>query len=210
MGNRGKRFKCFQAPVKGTEGQILGFIDTWKAVIKTPSNFFEKMSKTGGYVDPLKFLLICNIPSAIFMGLFNGAALASILGVATLAIAPLFMLIFTVIATFIGAIFVHIGVLIFAGKDRSGFEATFGILSYAQAVAVVSWIPLIGIIPALYGIYLGVVGIMKVHQTTGFRAVLAYLGIIFLLGVIVAAVVIFAIYSSMVSGGQSFPQLILE
>jgi hypothetical protein len=182
----------------------MGFVDTWKAVIQTPSNFYENMPKTGGFVDPLKFLLICNVPSAIFMGLFYGAAMGVILGPLVFVIMPPLILIATAIGAFIGAAFIHLGVLLFAGKDKSGFESTFRILSYAQAVAVASWIPLVGIIPALYGLYLGVVGIMKVHQTTGFRAVMAYIGLVFLLGgVIVAAVVIFAIYSSMMStGGQ--------
>jgi hypothetical protein len=185
----------------------MGFIDTWKAVIQTPSNFFENMPTTGGYVEPLKFVLICNIPTAIFSGFIYGSAFSQILGPSSFIIFPPLMLVAAIIGIFVMSLFVHIGVLIFAGEKKSGIEATFRALSYAQAVVVATWIPLLGLIPALYGIYLGVVGIMKVHQTTGFRAVLAYLGLIFFLaGIIVAAVVIFAIYSSMVSSaGQELP-----
>ena len=178
----------------------------WKAVITTPSNFFENMPKSGGYIDPLKFLLICNIPSALFMGLFQGAAMGVMAGTAGFLIIPPLILIVTAIGAFIGTAFIHIGVIIFAGKDKSGFESTFRILSYAQAVAVASWIPLIGLIPALYGLYLGILGVYKVHKTTAIRAVLAYLGISLVLGIIVAGVVIFAIYSSMMSNaGTQLP-----
>lgn len=185
----------------------MGFIDTWKAVITTPSNFFENMPKTGGYIDPLKFLLICNTPGALFMGIFYMTPLLTMTGPLVLLIMPPLMLVLAAIGAFIGAAFTHLGVIIFAGKERSGYESTFRILAHVQAVAVASWIPLVGIIPALYGLYLGVVGIMKVHQTTGFRAVLAYIGLAFLLGgIIVAVVVIFAIYSSMMSStGQELP-----
>ena len=177
----------------------MGFIDTWKAVIKTPTNFYENMPTGGGFVDPLKFLLICNIPSALFMGLFYGASIMSMTGPLVFLILPPMMLVLAAVGAFIGAAIIHLGVLIFAGPRKSGFESTFRILSFAQAVAVASWIPLVGVIPALYGIYLGILGVYKVHKTTAVRAVLAYLGIALVLGVIVAAIVIFAIYSSMVS-----------
>jgi hypothetical protein len=162
------------------------------------------MPKTGGYADPLKFVLICLIPNAVFMGLLYGGILSMVLGpvgAIGLILGPLIIMVTGVIAVFIISILVHIGVIIFAGQNKGDFEATFRIVSYVEAIAVVSWIPFIGSLLALYGIYLAIVGIMKVHKTSAIRAILAYFGLMVLVGSIVAALVIVAIYSDMSSQG---------
>src|SRR5215217_1765159 len=51
--------------------------------------------------------------------------------------------------------------------NNTGYEATFRVAAYSSVVYLVSWIPVLGwIVGAIYGIYLGVVGIRAVHGTT--------------------------------------------
>ena len=177
----------------------MGFIDTWKTVIQTPSNFFENMPTSGGYEKPLKFAVICYIPLAIL------SILAGLItfDVTTILSSPLLLLL-GVIAVLIQSFFVHIGVIIFAKENMKEFESTVRVVSYSSAVVLitnsVSWIPVIGTLISipftLYGIYLGVVGIMKVHQTTGFRAAMAYLSLLIAVGILVTVVIISAIYTN--------------
>ena len=52
------------------------------------------------------------------------------------------------------------------GATNSGFQATFRVASYTQVTSLVNWIPFIGPLLALYGIYLSIVGIREMHKTT--------------------------------------------
>jgi hypothetical protein len=82
--------------------------------------------------------------------------------------------------------------MLIVGSRNSGFEATFRVGAYAAVTSLVSWIPFIGGILALYGIYLGIVGIREMHNTTTGKAALVVLipvAIIFLLVLALIALV---------------------
>jgi hypothetical protein len=61
------------------------------------------------------------------------------------------------------------------GQNNSGFASTFGVASYTQVTGLVNWIPIVGPLIALYGLYLSVVGIREVHGTTTGKAALVVL-----------------------------------
>jgi hypothetical protein len=179
---------------------VKGFIDTWKQVLSKPSAFFTNMSPKGGYKEPLTFVLVCYIPFAIFAPFLD----IFYLDLPVLTLPPLALLI-GLIVVFAESIVVHAGVLIFARGKRKGFESTLRVMSYAQATAVFLWIPVAGPIISLYGIYLGIVGIMKAHKTTRIRAVFAYFGIITFIGIIGGAVAIYLIHIGMAESSVQLP-----
>jgi hypothetical protein len=98
---------------------------------------------------------------------------------------------------FIGAGILHLLVMVIVGSRNSGYEATFRVGAYTAVTSLVSWIPFIGWIASLYGIYLAIVGIREVHTTTTGKAALvvlipvAVLLFIFLVLAIVVGVAIF-------------------
>lgn len=190
-----ERLKTKMSPVKR-------FIDTWKEVLSKPSAFFTKMPPKGGYKEPLKFVLVCYIPFAIFTFFTE----IFYLDFPALLLPPLALLI-GIIVVFVQSIIVHVGVRIFAGEKNKGFESTLRVISYASATAVFLWIPIIGALIPLYGIYLGIVGLMKVHKTTRIRAFLAYFGISTFIGIIAAAIAIYLIYSGMVESSVQLPEI---
>ncbi|AKJ38487.1 YIP1 family protein [Methanosarcina barkeri] len=55
------------------------------------------------------------------------------------------------------------------------YEGTVRFISYATAVLVLSWIPIVGWIAGIYGIYLYIVGGMHVHDVSMARSVIAVL-----------------------------------
>jgi hypothetical protein len=84
------------------------------------------------------------------------------------------------------------------GTTNSGFGATFRVASYTSVTSLVTWIPLIGGLLGLYGIYLAVVGIREMHGTTTGKAVVVVLFpvililVLALLGLLVAGAVFFS------------------
>jgi hypothetical protein len=65
---------------------------------------------------------------------------------------------------------VYLLVMLFVGSQNSGFESTFRVVSYVSVTNLVNWIPFIGGLLALYGLYLAVVGIRaRPPRTAGGR-----------------------------------------
>jgi hypothetical protein len=83
--------------------------------------------------------------------------------------------IFAAIGLFIGAGILHLLVMLIVGSRNAGFEGTFRVVAYSSVTSLVSWLPFIGWIASLYGIYLAIVGIREVHTTTTGKAALVVL-----------------------------------
>jgi hypothetical protein len=49
------------------------------------------------------------------------------------------------------------------------------VVSYPQVTSLVNWVPTVGPLPDLYGIYLSIVGIREMHGTTMGKAALLVL-----------------------------------
>jgi hypothetical protein len=66
-------------------------------------------------------------------------------------------------------------VRLIVGANNSGFGSTFRVASYTQVTSLVNWIPIVGPLLALYGLYLSIVGIREMHNTTTGKAALVIL-----------------------------------
>ena len=55
--------------------------------------------------------------------------------------------------------------MLIVGSGNAGFAGTFRVSAYSLVTSLVSWIPVIGWIASLYGIYLAIVGVREVHST---------------------------------------------
>jgi hypothetical protein len=63
------------------------------------------------------------------------------------------------------------------------------VASYTQVTSLINWIPIVGPLLALYGLYLSIVGIREMHNTTTGKAALVIL-IPFAVVLVVALVVL--------------------
>lgn len=146
----------------------MGYIETWKEVIQKPSRFYREMPKTGGYSDPLTFAAINFIVYAllttlltilfgremytdgmigVYNGMYGGVREFGFFAVlVTVIIAP----IAGIISLFIEAAILYIIYKILGGTGS--YEGTLRFISYATAVLVLSWIPVLGWIFEIYGI----------------------------------------------------------
>jgi hypothetical protein len=162
------------------------FIDVVRRVLTRPAEFFSSIPRRGGFVAPLIFALICIVISTILGGLLRLALRTETAGgvrfegagpygfgsfIADVILAP----IGGAIGLFVLAAIAHLFVMLFVGGGNSGFESTFRVVSYVSVTNLVNWIPIVGGLLALYGLYLAVVGIRQMHSTTTAKAALVVL-----------------------------------
>ena len=186
------------------------FADIVRRVVLQPVGFFAGLPRSGSLLNPLIFALICTEISAILGGILRLAGVGEgfVTGygfqvpenqdfgefIGSVIFAP----IGGAIGVFVVAGIAHLVVRLVVGATNSGFGATFRVASYASVTSLVSWIPIVGWLLGLYGIYLAVVGIREMHETTTGKAVLVVLipaivvVVLALLGVLVAGAVFFS------------------
>ena len=115
------------------------------------NGFIELCKNNGIFVALLIFLGIFSIISAIGSKVFQ-------------AIRFLFMIFVAIPAIFIVGIILFLTLRILGGSGS--YEETIRILSYSSAVQVFSWIPHIGWIIGMYGIWLTALGSTYIHKLT--------------------------------------------
>jgi hypothetical protein len=168
------------------------FIATVQAVVLRPVDFFRGILRQGDLINPLLFAIICYEISAILGGLLSLIGISGSRGFGAFIVSIIVAPIGAAIGLFIGAGILHLLVMLIVGSRNSGFEATFRVVAYSAVTSLVSWIPFIGWLLSLYGIYLGVVGIREMHNTTTGKAALVVLipvAVLVLIGLVLAVVI---------------------
>jgi len=182
---------------------VNSFVDVVRGVVLRPVPFFAGLPRGGNLLNPLVFALVCVVASALLSGLlvlvgaqqnpgFNPNpqnAIPSTFAPTSALASILFAPIGGAIGLFVVAAIQQLLVRLFVGEDNSGFASTFKVASYTQVTALVNWVPIVGPLVALYGLYLSVVGIREVHGTTTGKAALVVL-IPFAVVLVVALVVL--------------------
>ncbi len=153
-------------------------------VVRAPAEFFNEMPKTGGFVNPLIFI--------VFMGFVAGVvyALSGVLGlgyIKTNVHSSLMMLISMPIGAVIGS-FVFSTILFFIWKfmgSQENYETSFRCVAYLTAlspvVAILALLPYAGgIINSAIYLYFIVIVSIKVHNIPSQRAWVAF-GVVFIM-----------------------------
>jgi hypothetical protein len=70
------------------------------------------------------------------------------------------------IGLFIGAGILHLLVMLIVGSRNAGFR----VVTYSAVTSLLSWVPFIGGILSLYGVYLSIVGIREINNNTTGKA----------------------------------------
>jgi hypothetical protein len=159
----------------------MDYFKTWKEVMLRPSDYYRKMPTTGGYSEPLTFAAISYIISGLLtVILIRGLHIGDMYGVDSSEFSFSMLLASVIMTPIAGIIYLLIGAAIFyiiyklLGGTGS-YEGTVRFMSYASAILVVSWIPLLNLITWIYGIYLYIVGGAFVHNVSMGKSTLAIL-----------------------------------
>jgi hypothetical protein len=175
---------------------INDYINTWKEVIQTPSDFYRKMPTNGGYNDPLTFAVISYIIYGLFAAIVQnlmfgmmGFSFSALIG--TIVIIP----IVCIISLFIGGAILQVIFSLLGGTGT--YEGTIRFIAYASAPMVFSWIPLLGMIAGIYGLYLYIIGGMNVHKVSIQKSAIAVLlpvVVVFLVAMLLAGIAMLSIF----------------
>lgn len=135
-------------------------------IIKKPVGFYQRMPHSGGYVEPMIFLVVMAAIAGLIVTIYSlfGGGLAGIMvfGSAAIIAFPIAAL----ISSFIGAAVMFI-IWKLMGSDKN-FETAYRSVAYASAIypisAVLGLIPYVGaVIGIAWGMYLMVVASVEVH-----------------------------------------------
>jgi hypothetical protein len=179
-----------------------GILQTTKAVLFSPREFFSKMSPQVGMREPLAFGLLLGSVGTMFglfwqflimswSILFSGIAVlgqftTSLIFLGMMIVSPLFVFMSILITSAILHVLLR---LVRAG--RSGFQGTFRVVSYAQAAQILAVVPLIGgFLGSGWLLVVQIIGLREIHQTSYLRLFVALLIPLGLILVLIVAVVI--------------------
>ena len=191
---------------------LSSFVDVLRRLVLHPVLFFASIPRRDGLRNPFLFALICIVVGAVLNGVVEltgvqssaqssegllgplGLRSQSFVGVVA---AIVFRVIIGVIVLPVVAGIYQLLVRIAVGSENAGFEATFRVVAYTSVLNLVGWIPIIGLLLSLYSLYLQVVGLREVHETTTGRAILVLVLLVVgaillsvLIGIVVAAILI--------------------
>jgi hypothetical protein len=168
-----------------TRGLLGGLLTTLRDTLFRPAEFFRRMPVTGGLTDPLLYALIVGMVGLMFSYLWqivmrgtmqdmvpgmSGEYMFRGIGIAALAFLSPFLLI---IGLFVSAGILHVCLMLVKGT-KSGFEATFRVVSYGYGANIFMVVPFCGgFIAAIWGIVLAIIGLREAHETTGGKAAFA-------------------------------------
>ena len=177
-----------------TSRPVESFVRVVRGVLLAPARFFAGLGgpRPDGVKGPLIFAIICgfiSLPLVVLaepydplpagqptlrldlLSLFGGNPVGSILiAIGLVVLFPLFI----VLVVYVGAAVQHFFVFLFV-RERRGYWGTFPVVAYGSALSLFSWIPILGYLVSLYGIYITTVGLREMHETTTIRAFLAAL-----------------------------------
>ena len=156
-------------------------------IIKKPVGFYQRMSHTGGYVEPMIFLVVMAAIAGLIVTVFSffGGGLAGMMafGVAAVIILP----IAAIISSFIGAAVMFV-IWKLMGSDKN-FETAYRCVAYASAIypisAVLALFPYLGsVLGIAWGMYLMIVASVEVHGIPVNKAYIVFgiLGVLMIIG----------------------------
>ncbi len=159
--------------------------ETMIAVIRDPADFYRRMSRGGGFLDPMVFAgvmaVIVALIGGVFSLVFGGVPFFDFL--LSLVVAPAVFILFSFIGA--GVFFILWRIM---GSDES-YETAYRCFAYASAITPVT--TLIGIVPylgslagILWMLYLVVVATVEVHGIEAKKAWTLFGVLFFLLAVV--------------------------
>lgn len=136
-------------------------------VITNPVDFYKRMKKSGGYIEPLVFMIALSVVAGVLsaaLSLFGfGMATAMTAGLIAVVLIPIFVIIFS----FIGAGIAYVIWKMMGSQED--FETAFRCVAYTAAIspinAVLGVIPYLGsIVAALWPMVLLAIASIYVHR----------------------------------------------
>jgi hypothetical protein len=171
-------------PVDDAEFRRLGFFDKLIMVLLDTKRFFSIMPQRGGFFEPVAFALRVLIFISILNFMITLAQGNPIDEIAGAIINSAYLIVAIIAAIFLFSVPNYVALKLFNGQGT--YKDTVSVAAYSLAATIIVWIPVLGWIAALYGVYLSITGYSKVHQINTQNVVGAFMIFGFLLLIIMA------------------------
>jgi len=167
-------------------GEKMSFVKKIITVIKSPSEFFEKIKWEKGIFEALKYLVILSLISVALITIFV-SMFTRILFPFTFVETTISYLILFILASIIGS-FIFSFILQFITRALTGkgeYENTYKAVVYGGTPSLLlNWLPVVNLLAALYSLYIVARGASILNEISMDRAVIA---------VIISIVIVFLI-----------------
>lgn len=136
-------------------------------VIINPAEFYQKMPKSGGYADPVIFVLLMAVIMGLLFSVFSLFG-AGVVGAMAAGFGAIFIMpVFAILGSFIGAAILFV-IWRLMGSDEP-YETAYRCVAYASAIypamALLGLIPYLGsIISVAWGMYLMIMASIEVQR----------------------------------------------
>ena len=154
-------------------------------IVTKPTDFYRRMDHTGGYVEPIIFLVVMAVIAGLILTFFSlfGTTLVGSMAIGLWAV--IMFPFFAVIGSFVGSAIIFV-IWRLMGSDKS-FETAYRCVAYAGAIypitVVIGLVPYFGsAIGMAWGMYLMIVASIEVHGFTASKAYIVF-GIVGALGI---------------------------
>ncbi len=154
------------------------FLWVARELLVRPRAFFRNLPTGLGLRSPLVFLLTTSFLAALCTANYRGADYR------------LFVLLMSAqcVSSVLAAVLLH-GIAVKLCRTAAGFGATLRVVAYAGIVDLVAWLPVVGVVPYGYGLYLMFLGLQEVHRMTPRQAGLSLVAIVSVVTVAMMALV---------------------
>ena len=186
---------------------VESFLSVTRKVLLSPAGFFSGIQRVGALRGPVLYTVICAALLVPLAGSYDVLLLAArgnlgefsvlggVAGLWGVLLAGLLLLVFSpllaLLGLYIGSAISQVLVRIVVGRDNAGYDATLRVGAYVSAVALLTWIPVVGLLAGLWGTWVHAVGLRELHETTTTRALVVALipfavSVAFLVGQVVS------------------------
>lgn len=178
-------------------GFFQALLDTARMVITSPGEFFSRMSRSGGFGEPLIYALIVGVAGVVVsqiwglvvnslaftplsmlggMGQEAGEAMGGMaMGFAGFIISIVLSPIGVAVGVFFWAGIYHLMLIILGGANEE-FETTFRVVSFSMTSNIAQVIPVLGgLISGIWGLVLIVIGLREAQDIDNTKAILVVL-----------------------------------
>ena len=169
-------------------GLVRAYFLSLREILFEPGSTFAKNNPSGGFQQPTGFFLLTMAIQAIFAFVFQALTLPhnraiadlqrqfNLGSVGLLLILPLFLVLgimLTVVINFVLAGFYHFFLKLLGGTKAS-YEATYRVVTYAQAAQLLAIVPCIGpVATVIFFLMAASIGLHRVHQAPLWKTSLA-------------------------------------
>jgi hypothetical protein len=183
-------------------GTLNAYFATATKSLVHPTQFFSKLPKDAGYLNPILFGVMTIVLSVVFAFIWSsllsrgGGLFVFLIGIPFIVLGSFIMI---PIVLFVGSGILHLCLLLVRGANE-GYQATFRVVSYSSVPSLFNAIPIVGSIASLWSIVLTVIGLREIHKTSTGKSVVAVL----IPAVVVVALAVVAALAAFSAGGSPF------